>query len=120
MLRSLHAPLCALTFAVTKLSVDVYQSFYHGIGLHWPSVLFGLVVVSIAGTIGYICGALVLGKPGQRRAVFFIALISFFVSTSLAHLLASVVTSLWMFLAGLCAIAFVVTVWIGPRWDPPA
>lgn len=109
--------LCALTFAVTKVAVDAYQAFYHGVGLHWPAVLFGMAVVSVAGTVGYVCGVLVLGRPVRRRAVLFIACISFFVSISLAHLLASVVTSLWIFLLGLCATAFVVTVWTGPRWD---
>lgn len=109
--------LFTIVFASLKLSVDLYQAFYHGVGLHWPSVFFGLIVFSMAGAAGHFSGSLLLGKPLQRRAVPFIAIISFFVSVSLAHLLSSTITTLPVFLLGLCAITFIVTIWIGPRWN---
>jgi hypothetical protein len=117
MSRSRNTLLFALVFALLKLTVDVYQAFYHGVGLHLPSVLFAIAAFSVAGAVGHFIGLAVLGRPLRRRAVPFVAIISFFVSVSLAHLLSSVVTTLPVFLAGLCAVSFAVTVRIGPRWD---
>lgn len=104
-------------FALLKLATDTYQAFYHGLELHWPSVFFGLTVMGIAGTAGHVLGLIVLRRPIRRRAVPFVAIISYFVSVSLAHLLASTVTTLPVFLLGTCAVTFVVTIWIAPRWD---
>lgn len=112
-----NALLFMSVFALLKLAVDVYQAFYHGLHLHWPSVLFGLVAFCLAGTAGHLIGLKVLRRPVQQRAVPIVAIISYFVAVSLAHLLTAAVTSLPVFLAFMAAVAFVVTVWIGPRWD---
>ena len=104
-------------FSLIKLGADVYQAFYHGIGLHWSSAVFGLAMFAVAATGGHLLGLIALRRPIRHRAVPFVAAISYFVSVSLAHLLANVVTTLPVFLAGMCAVTFTVTVWIGPRWD---
>jgi hypothetical protein len=117
--KTQNALVCALAFAAVKLAIDLYRASYHGVGLHLPSVLVGMTVVTVSGTIGHVLGLMALGKPLRPRAAVFIAVVSYFAAISLAHLLSSVVASHWMFLALLTATAFVVTVWIGPRWDPP-
>ena len=117
MSRTGNTLLFAFVFVLLKLSVDIYQAFYHGLGLNWPAVVFGATAVTFAGAAGHFIGLAVLGRPVRRRAVPFIAIISFFSSVSLAYLLPSVVTTLPVFLVGLVAVTFIVTVWIGPRWD---
>jgi len=117
MSRTGNTLLFTLVFVLLKLAVDIFQASYYGLGLNWPAVIFGAAAVTLAGAAGHFTGLAVLGRPLQRRAVPFIAIISFFTSVSLAYLLPSVVTTLPVFLAGVVAITFVVTVWIGPRWD---
>ena len=110
---------CAVTFALLKLLADTYQAFYYGAVLHLPSTLLGAIIVSLAGTLGYLSGTRVLGRQLPMRAVFFIAFLGYFVAYSVSRLLVSVTASPLLFIAGLFAITFLVTVRLGPRWEHP-
>ena len=109
--------LCAATFTLLKLLADIFQAFYYGVGFHLSSVFLGAIIVSIAGTLGYLSGAWVLRRQLTIKAVLYTSFLAYFVSYSVSRLLSSLTTAPWLFLAGLVIITFVITVRLGPGWD---
>ena len=119
-ISGLNSPwFCAVTFALLKLLADTYQAIYYGAVLHLSSTFLGAIIVSLAGTLGYLSGTRILGRQLPMRAVFFIAFLAYFVAYSVSRLLVSVTASPLLFIAGLFVITFLVTVRLGPRWEHP-
>lgn len=110
----------AAIFAALQLGRSVYQAMYYGVELSWSSFVLGTLIVCAAGTLGYLTGSLMVGRDYHFRTIVFIALLGYFVSYSITHLLESVFTSPWVLMISLFAVTMAVTVKIGPKWEEGA
>ena len=108
---------CGVLFSGLNLLIHIYHATYYGVELPWSIVVIGTLVVCVAGVLGYLVGAVKLARDFKLRTISFIAVFSYFVSYSITNLLASIVSSPWVFVMSVFVVTALITIKIGPRWQ---